>query len=250
MKEVVLNGFLGEKYGRDWKMKANNIGDVFACIEANKPSFRRDMIEFAEAGGDISIQCGDIFIEDEEELLYSIGPNDIIITPLPAGAKGGASKLLMAALIVGSFFIPGSSAFLLAGGGGTGAFAGLSASAVGSAASIAAGAGGVASLNFAGLALLGVATGLAMQGLGQMMAPDPSVDGAEANDQYLFDTPQNTIAQNNIVPVLFGEMIVGGVIISTATVAGYGRPITGGYTYGVGGGSGIGTTQGLLEKTR
>ena len=243
MKEVVLNGFLGEKYGRDWKMKANNIGDVFACIEANKPSFRRDMIEFAEAGGDISIQCGDTLIEDEEELLYSIGPNDIIITPLPAGAKGGASKLLMAALIVGSFFIPGSAALLTtAVGVGGGA-------AVGSAASVLA-VGGVGALNFAGLALAGVATSLAMQGLGQMMAPDPSVDGAEANDQYLFDTPQNTIAQNNVVPVLFGEMIVGGVIISTATVAGYGRPITGGYTYGVGGGSGIGTTQGLLEKTR
>jgi predicted phage tail protein len=247
MKEVVLNGFLGEKYGRDWKMKANNIGDVFACIEANKPSFRRDMIEFAEAGGDISIQCGDIFIEDEEELLYSIGPNDIIITPLPAGAKGGASKLLMAALIVGSFFIPGSSALLISGGGGFGALGGgLN---LASAASVLA-VKGVGALNFAGLALAGVATGLAMQGLGQMMAPDPSVDGVEANDQYLFDTPQNTIAQNNIVPVLFGEMIVGGVIISTATVAGYNRSITGGYAYGTTAGGGLGTMYGVLEETR
>lgn len=237
MKEVVLNGFLGEKYGRDWKMKANNIGDVFACIEANKPSFRRDMIEFAEAGGDISIQCGDIFIEDEEELLYSIGPNDIIITPLPAGAKGGASKLLMAALIVGSFFIPGSSALLISGGGGFGALGGgLN---LASAASVLA-VKGVGALNFAGLALAGVATNLAMQGLGQMMAPDPSVDGTEANDQYLFDTPQNTVAQNNIVPVLFGEMIVGGVMISTATVAGADYNYTSGTIYGTGGG-GIGT---------
>ena len=247
MKEVVLNGFLGEKYGRDWKMKANNIGDIFACIEANKPSFRRDMIEFAEAGGDISIQCGDTLIEDEEELLYSIGPNDIIITPLPAGAKGGASKLLMAALIVGSFFIPGSQGLLLSSkflASKVALKAGIASAAGGLAA------GGVGALNFAGLALAGVATGLAMQGLGQMMAPDPSVDGVEANDQYLFDTPQNTIAQNNIVPVLFGEMIVGGVIISTATVAGYNRSITGGYAYGTTAGGGLGTMYGVLEETR
>ena len=249
MKEVVLNGFLGEKYGRDWKMKANNIGDVFACIEANKPSFRRDMIEFAEAGGDISIQCGDILIEDEEELLYSIGPNDIIITPLPAGAKGGASKLLMAALIVGSFFIPGSGALLAtAATGGASAATGAGFALAGSTAFGTVAMGGA--LNFAGLALAGVATGLAMQGLGQMMAPDPSVDGVEANDQYLFDTPQNTIAQNNIVPVLFGEMIVGGVIISTATVAGYNRSITGGYAYGTIAGGGLGTMYGVLEETR
>jgi len=243
MKEVVLNGFLGEKYGRDWKIKAKNIGDVFACIEANKPSFRRDMIEFAESGGDISIQCGDTFIEDEEELLYSIGPDDIIITPLPAGAKGGASKLLMAALIVGSFFLPGSAALLTTATGiGGGA-------AVGSAASVMA-VGGIGALNIGGLLLAGVATGLAMQGLGAMLAPDPSVDGVEANDEYLFDTPQNTIAQNNIVPVLFGEMIVGGVIISTATVAGYNRPITGGYAYGTTVGGGIGTMYGVTEEVR
>ena len=246
MKEVVLNGFLGEKYGRDWKMKAKNIGDVFACIEANKPSFRRDMIEFAESGGDISIQCGDTFIEDEEELLYSIGPDDIIITPLPAGAKGGASKLLMSALIVGSFFIPGSQTLLMSAGKVTQAAMATSSLGTG----LLSGAIGMGSLNFAGLALAGVATGLAMQGLGQMMAPDPSVDGVEANDQYLFDTPQNTIAQNNIVPVLFGEMIVGGVIISTATVAGYNRSITGGYAYGITAGGGLGTMYGVLEETR
>jgi len=246
MKEVVLNGFLGEKYGRDWKIKAKNIGDVFACIEANKPSFRRDMIEFAESGGDISIQCGDTFIEDEEELLYSIGPDDIIITPLPAGAKGGASKLLMAALIVGSFFIPGSQMLLMSAGNVTQAAMATSSLGTG----LLSGAISMGSLNIGGLLLAGVATGLAMQGLAQMMAPDPSVDGVEANDQYLFDTPQNTIAQNNIVPVLFGEMIVGGVIISTATVAGYNRPITGGYAYGTTVGGGIGTMYGVTEEVR
>jgi predicted phage tail protein len=228
MKEVVLNGFLGDKFGRNWKMKANNISDIFACIEANKPSFRKEMIEFAEAGGDISIHCGGIELEDKEELLYNIGPTDIIITPLPAGAKGGGSKLLMAALIVGSLFIPGSGALLAGavtgGTAATGAFAITTSTAAGAIA-----AGGIGALNIGGLALLGLASGLAIQGLGQVLAPDPSVDSAEANDEYLFGGPENTVAQNNAVPVLLGEMIVGGVLISTSTspVGGTSRGSTG-----------------------
>ena len=222
MKEVVLNGFLGDKFGRNWKMKANNISDIFACIEANKPSFRKEMIEFAEAGGDISIHCGGIELEDKEELLYNIGPTDVIITPLPAGAKGGGSKLLMSALLVGSLFIPGSAALLTtAVGAGGGAAVGSAASVLAASASGLSGgaalAAGFSALNIGGLALLGVASGLALQGLGQLMAPDPSVDSAEANDEYLFGGPENTVAQNNAVPVLLGEMIVGGVLMSTST---------------------------------
>lgn len=214
MKDVVLNGFIGEKYGRHWNIKANNIGDIFACINANYPSFSKDMIAFAEAGGDISIQLGDNFVEQEEELLFSISPDEVIITPLPAGAKGGAAKLLMSALIIGSLFIPGSSALLISGGGGFGALGG--GMQLASAASVLS-VKGLAALNVAGLALVGVATGLALSALGDVMAPDPSVDTLEANDEYLFDGPENTIAQNNAVPVLLGEMIVGGVLISTST---------------------------------
>ena len=213
MKDVVLNGFIGEKYGRHWNIKANNIGDIFACINANYPSFSKDMVAFAEAGGDISIQLGDNFVEQEEELLFSISPDEVIITPLPAGAKGGASKLLMAALIVGSLFIPGSQMLLMSAGNVTQAAMATSSLGTG----LLSGAISLGSLNIGGLALVGLATGLAIQGLGQVMAPDPSGDTLEANDEYLFDGPENTIAQNNAVPVLLGEMIVGGVLISTST---------------------------------
>jgi hypothetical protein len=51
------------------------------------------------------------------------------------------------------------------------------------------------------------------------MAPKVDEEGPGANN-YLFNGPQNTIAQNNIVPVLFGEMIVGGVVIASGTISG------------------------------
>jgi len=128
----------------------------------------------------------------------------------------------MSALLVGSLFIPGSAALLTtAVGAGGGAAVGSAASVLAASASGLSGgaalAAGFSALNIGGLALLGVAWGLALQGLGQLMAPDPSVDSAEANDEYLFGGPENTVAQNNAVPVLLGEMIVGGVLISTST---------------------------------
>lgn len=234
MKEVILNGFLGERYIPKMSMKASRINEIFACLECNFPDFRRDMIEFAEAGGDISIMYGDKILEDEEELLYSIGADTIVITPLPAGAKGGGAKLLLAALIVASFFIPGSGALLVGGLQGT-ALAGSSVSAAGAlsagAAATAAGYTTAVGLNMAGLALAGLATNLAITGLQQIMAPDPSVDAPDANDDYLFSNPESTVAQNNVVPVLFGEMIVSGVLISTSTLAESPTNTTYGQTY-------------------
>lgn len=207
MKEVLLNGFLGDKYGRHWKMKADNIRDIFNCIEANRPTFRKTILDFAESGGDLSIQYGDMDVEDPEELLYNIGPDTVIITPLPAGAKGGKAKLLLAAIIVASMFIPGSGAVLTKGAAdGASAIAAIKSG---------------ASLNIAGTLAVATATNLAMIGIMEIMAPDPSVDGADANEDYLFDSAENTVAENNAVPVLFGEMIVPGVLISTATVASF-----------------------------
>lgn len=226
MKEVILNGFLGDKYFKKMSMKAHRIGDIFACIECNFPEFRKDIIEFAEAGGDISVMYGDKYVEDPEEFMYSIGPDTVVITPLPAGAKGGAAKLVLAAVIAASFFIPPVGAALT-----TTAVTGTTVTTVGGVTTVAATT--ATTLNFAGLALAGLATSLALTGLQQIMAPDPSVDEVGANDDYLFDGAENTIAQNNIVPVLFGEMIVGGVLISTATVAGTLIPRTYGATWGL-----------------
>jgi len=218
MKEVILNGFIGEKYGRNWKVKANNVTDVFSCIEANYPSFRKDMIDYLESGGDVSVQSGDRFIE-EEDLLYSMPEDTMIITPVPAGAKGGGAKLLLGALLLSTFLIPGLNVF------------GLTllqtvpvAYAPGSAAAIAAAGGGlvaptITTLTLTGKLVLGLGAGLALAGLSQIMAPKVDEEGPGANN-YLFNGPQNTIAQNNVVPVLFGEMIVGGVVIASGTISG------------------------------
>jgi predicted phage tail protein len=216
MRKVILQGFLGDKYGTVWDIDANTYPEVFSCIEANYPTFRKDLIEFAEAGGDLDIQTGDKFIE-VEDMLYPIENNTIIITPVPTGGKSGGAKILAAIAIVAVTFIilgPAGVAAALSGGMGLTA-------------------------QIAVATALSVSLNLAMTGIQQLLAPDPSVD---TNDQdYLFSGPENTVASGNVVPVLFGEMIVGGVVMSSGIGASYG-------SYGhIGFGSGTGLSSVLYN---
>jgi len=194
-KEVLLEGFLAEKYGRNWKIKADTYNDIFACIDANYPGFRKDLIDIYLSGGDISVQVGGKFIEEAEELLHPIGKDTIIITPTPSGSKSGEAKIIVGAIILAAmFFIPGSQFAIPA-------FLGTEAAAA------------------ANLAIISLGVNLAIVGLQQLLAPDPSVDDNDSN--YLFNGPENTTVSGNPVPILCGEMIVGGIVISSGSVGGF-----------------------------
>jgi predicted phage tail protein len=196
MRKVILQGTLGDKFGSFWEIDANTYQEIFSCIEANYPSFRKELIDIAEAGGDLDIQTGEKFLE-VEDMFYPVDADTVVITPIPAGAKSGGAKIMAAiAIVVLAFVI---SPVL-------GTFA-------------AASAGTVGATYFALTAAFLLAANLALTGIAQLLAPDPSVD---TNDQdYLFSGPENTIAAGNVVPVLFGEMIVGGVVISSGIGASY-----------------------------
>jgi predicted phage tail protein len=59
MKTVILEGFLGDKYGREWSIVGNTYADIFGCISANYPEFRYDLINYYEAGGGLAILEGE-----------------------------------------------------------------------------------------------------------------------------------------------------------------------------------------------
>jgi predicted phage tail protein len=189
-KHVVLTGFLGEKYGRDWHIVADTYKDIVSCIDANYPTFRKDLIDIANSGGDIAVEVGGNLIEEIEDMLVSISEDTVIISPVPAGSKSNTAKVVVGSLlIIASFFVPQllPAAF--------GPYETLIASAA-----------------------LSVGANLAIIGLQNMLAPDPSVD--EEQD-YAFNGPENTTVSGNPVPVLCGELIVGGVTISSGTIGGF-----------------------------
>ena len=205
MQTVYLNGGIAQ-FGEKWTTDCASIRDIFKLIECQNPGFRKYMIDAAENGVGYEIQRGFDFLEQPEELLLSLHDEDIIITEVPAGAKSGGAKILAALAIAALFFIPGTQGLLLntaqAGAipGGAGAAGSIGTMTV------------AAGLSTPGLIAASLAVNLALTGITQLLTSGPEVD--EQKESYLFNGPVNTIKQGLPVPVLYGEMIVGGSPIS------------------------------------
>ena len=198
METVYLNGVIAQ-FGAKWSTNCANIGDVFKLIECQTPGFRKYLVDAAENNVGFEIQRGEEFLESEKELLLSLRDEDIIITEVPAGAKDGASKILAAVAILVVVGMTGGA--VGAEGAKLGFFGQIKAGLTG--------AGGF----WANTAAM-VSVNLALQGVTQLLAPGPESDEAEENRAYLFDGPVTSPPEGMPVPVLYGELIVGGMPVS------------------------------------
>jgi len=197
MQTVYLKGELGERFGAKWSMNVDRIHDIFKLIDCQREGYRQYMVDCAENGIDFTVQRGEEFI-DEAELLLSVGKEDVIVTPVPQGSKGNVGKLIAAALLIYGGYqlvkLGGDLASLNAvmGGGST----------------------TMTGMKVAGWTMVTLGTSLGLRTLGEMLLPDDSSDNED--DSHLFSGPQNTTVQGGAVPVLYGEMIVGGTLINSS----------------------------------
>jgi len=197
MQTVYLNGGLSQ-FGERWTTECKDIASIFKLIECQTPGFRKYLSDAIEADVGFEIQRGSEFLENPEELLLSLNDEDIIITEVPSGSKSGGGKILAAIAIVALLVInPGLMFSTVT---QTGTATGVSAT--------------VGGLNAAGLAVSSLAVNLALTGITQLLAPGPESDG-DKNDSYLFSGPSNNGRQGLPVPILYGELVVGGMPIST-----------------------------------
>ena len=214
MQRVKLVGEIA-KFGSNWETNCRDIRDIFKLIDCQTPGFRQHLISAADAGIGYEIKRGEDYLQSDEELLLSLNKEDIIITEVPAGAKGGAGKIFAAIAIV--VLVAATGGFAGAGIFGTGA---------GTA---------TAGLSTLGQFAIGLATNLALTGLAEIMAPGPESD-SQQEEGYLFDGPTNNVQQGLPVPVCYGELLVGGAPISLSF-----KPIIEGYSGSGGRGRAAGT---------
>ena len=197
MQTVYLNGGLSQ-FGEKWTTECKDIASIFKLIECQTPGFRKYLSEAVEADVGFEIQRGSEFLENPEELLLSLNDEDIIITEVPSGSKSAGGKILAAiAIAVLTFYTAGaltSSAALASTFGGN-------AAAYVTAAKV------VASIGYS------TAINLAITGITQLLAPGPETE-PDKKDSYLFSGPSNNGRQGLPVPILYGELIVGGMPIS------------------------------------
>ena len=132
----------------------------------------------------------------KDELDFPIGQQDIHIVPVISGAGSGFRNILVGGLLIGaSFFFPGAGLF------GTTSFLGAAAGT------------GIGTAIGTGLSAIGA--GLILQGVGEMLYPtqDPTF---EDNPQisFNFSGTQNTARAGTPVPIVYGEIFTGSVVIS------------------------------------
>jgi len=204
-RKVYLVGDIGDRFGRTHSVHAESYSDVMKCIEANNPTLKKYLLDAHEAGVGFTLETAGKFEEDEKDLLLPLRQGDITFAAIPAGSKSGGGKIF-AALVLAFFILPmiGGAAI---GGMSSTALGGITAT---SSYGVALQAG---MMTMAGKATTMLALNLALTGIQQLMAPDPAVDDNPTN--YLFNGAEQTLAEGDPVPLLYGELRVPGRPISS-----------------------------------
>jgi len=198
--KIYLQGDMALRFGESFTFYGDSVQDAVRCIHANRPDFKEYLIECHEKGYHFLIDTQDTDIDSAEEYFLPVLKGDVIISAIPAGSGSGMGKILAAAAMFALLFIPGGAA--VAGLHGT-----MSSASIFGALQ---GAGGLYA--FAATTAVGIASNLALQGLAELMAPDPSVDQQE--EGYLFNGSERNIAEGLPIPLLYGELRVPGYPVS------------------------------------
>ena len=187
-----LAAFVGHK---EFEIQVHNLPQAISFLVNNFPEVEKYMNP-----KHYLVKVGNYEIT-ENEIHDPIGQQDIHIIPVISGAGGDTFNtiLLGAALIGASFFFPGAGLFGTQAIGATGA-AGLAGTGVGT---------------LIGTGLSAIGAGLVLQGVGNMLYPteDPTF---EDNPQisFNFSGTQNTARAGTPVPIVYGEIFTGSVVIS------------------------------------
>jgi len=186
-----LASFLGQ---RTFEAAVDSAAEAVRFLAVNFPGLERHM---ADQHYRVSVGTYDL---GEGELADPVGQQTIKIMPVIGGAGGGTGKIIAGvALIALAIALPGI------GGGATAAT--------------------IFGTKFTALAVGIGATGLslALTGVSQLLTPTPRLSGpgtaasnreVDPRESFSFSGIQNTSRQGVPVPIVYGETIVGSVVIS------------------------------------
>ena len=197
MRNIIFHGELAEFIGhKSLEAKVSTVAETMRFLICNFPQVEAHM---AQRYYKIIIGKDEI---KQSELYYPMGSSDINIVPVISGAGGNMGKIFLGAALIGaSFFFPGAGLF------GTTSFSGATAVAGGIGTTI-------------GTALSAVGAVMVLQGVSDMLFPLPQEpDFSSEGDpriSFNFSGTQNTSRAGTPVPIVYGEIFTGSVVISAA----------------------------------
>ena len=193
LRKVKLYGKLAEFVGhKEFEVEASTVGKAVSFLIHNFPELEKYM-----SPRYYQVKVGDNDI-GKEEIHYPIGNEDIHFVPVIQGAGSGSNKFLIGALLIGLAIVaPGAGLVGLQ-------FAGTG--------------GAAASPFMASIGNIGLA--LALTGVSQMLTPTPEPQqfNSEEDPQisFSFSGIQNTSRAGTPIPIVYGEIFTGSLVISAA----------------------------------
>tara|TARA_R100001480_G_scaffold65239_1_gene77232 strand:- start:509 stop:1132 length:624 start_codon:yes stop_codon:yes gene_type:complete len=198
LRKIKLYGELAKFVGhKEFEVKADTLASAISFLVNNFEGIDKFMNPKY-----YQVKIGNYAI-DESEIGHPIGKEDIHFVPVITGAGRGIGKVLLgAALIAGAFmFSPMTLGSFTAKG-------------------IAAGATPFAKIGFLAKASLYVGTSLVISGVSDMLFPLPKFEGFESEEDprlsFNFNGIQNTSRAGTPVPIVYGEIFTGSVVISAS----------------------------------
>ena len=197
MRKIKLYGELAEFIGhKEFEVQVDSLTKAVSFLVNNFPQ-----VEGYMNPKYYQVKVGNYAI-DESEIHNPIGKEDIHFVPVIAGARGFGRILLGAALIGGAFlFSPLTLGSFTAKG-------------------IAAGATPFAKVGFLAKAAVGVGASLVISGVSEMLFPLPKPPEFTSEEDprlsFSFSGTQNTARAGTPVPIVYGEIMTGSVVVSTS----------------------------------
>ena len=193
LRKIKLYGELAEFVGhKEFEVKADTLASAISFLVNNFEGIDKFMNPKY-----YQVKIGNYAI-DESEISHPIGKEDIHFIPVITGAGRGFGKILLGAALIGVAILSPGAGFMAGGGFGFG--------------STVAG-------KFSFAAMLGnIGIGLVLTGVSEMLTPLPKKHEFSSEEDprlsFSFGGTQQTGRAGTPVPLVYGEIFTGSVVIS------------------------------------
>ena len=193
LRKIKLYGELAKFVGhKEFEVKADTLAHAVSFLINNFEGVEKYM-----SPKHYQVKVGNYTV-DESELSHPIGQEDIHFIPVIAGAGRGLGKILLGAALIGFVFLSGGASFSLKSG-----------------LTFKEGLLGSAFLN---KSIAYVGAYLVLSGVSEMLFPVPKPPSFESEEDprlsFSFGGTQQTGRAGTPVPLVFGEIFTGSVVIS------------------------------------
>ena len=198
LRKIKLYGELAKFVGhKEFEVKADTLAHAVSFLINNFEGIEKYM-----SPKHYQVKVGNYAV-DESELSHPIGKEDIHFVPVITGAGRGIGKILLGAALIGlAFFVPASL------GGGLKLSAGIKTGF------------GFANAGFLAKSLVYVGASLALSGVSDLLFPLPKLEKFESEEDprlsFSFNGIQQTSRAGTPVPIVYGEIFTGSVVISAS----------------------------------